>query len=818
MREAIGIRKAEEYFFSLPLCGLLTFSLSFTILNATIIPVSMKVLILAILGYLVLYAIIFYNHYTFLAFLALLAASASFIYFNRVEMTQADGILSEIMAYAEEVMMFIRGYTPYDESYGTALTVVICGFMTFYMILAVYVTFQFYFVAILGFGTFAVNWIMNYRRSEMGFMIFLFCFLVLVLKKLNKKRQNKNVLAMYMTPVCLIVVAASYALPHRQAKWDNGAAMEFFNDPLSATSDFFYFMFNPKYFSFQTTGFENNSGRLGGSISLNNRYIMEVRTSHPTYLAGSIRDTYTGYSWTNKDGEFDEPYNRSAAQSELTESRLSLPFTVDFTNVEINIGESRTGTLFRPMKSFDVDIESDLDIYANELGDLRMSDVLPANSSYSFQYLDVDYASENVKSVLRQSYRGIYLEAAQNDMYYEQYRQRYGEESGWSIIEEPSIALEEIWGQWESVYREGQSRRSNILLPSQYFANTLVPYAEYVYENFTEVPETLPQRVVDLAREITAGALNNYDRAKAVEDYLVQFPYTLTPGPAPRDQDFVDYFLFDGKEGYCTYYASAMAVMCRTLGIPSRYMEGYILPTKATRPGVYTVTNLQAHAWAEVYLEGFGWTPFEATAPYSYSFNEKEAPASDSIFTPDFASDPDYLDYIEDMIGYNASDYVPAARPTAAPQGSSAKNYIPIFVAIGACAAGFLGFCLLVLKGSLAIESEARKVRRMTLNQQVIEHYKGIIKMTRYYHYPMINNETPAAYSARVGKRFAFKNDMIFIRDLTQIYYKAKYANTEVQRGDAELLSSCRKELLAFIRTMRSAPVFIWNRYITRKI
>lgn len=79
--------------------------------------------------------------------------------------------------------------------------------------------------------------------------------------------------------------------------------------------------------------------------------------------------------------------------------------------------------------------------------------------------------------------------------------------------------------------------------------------------------------------------------------------YSLTPLTPPADEDFVAYFL-ETKTGYCTYYASAMAVLCRSLGIPARYVEGYQLP-EGTQPGeTVTVTQRQAHAWCEVYFKG----------------------------------------------------------------------------------------------------------------------------------------------------------------------------------------------------------------------
>ncbi|MEG2702003.1 MAG: transglutaminase-like domain-containing protein, partial [Clostridia bacterium] len=83
------------------------------------------------------------------------------------------------------------------------------------------------------------------------------------------------------------------------------------------------------------------------------------------------------------------------------------------------------------------------------------------------------------------------------------------------------------------------------------------------------------------------------------------YRYSLTPASPPENQDFVTYFLYVGKEGYCTYFASAMTVLCRMADLPARYVEGFL--AQPTGDGSAYVTGLDAHAWTEVYFEGFGW-------------------------------------------------------------------------------------------------------------------------------------------------------------------------------------------------------------------
>jgi hypothetical protein len=127
-------------------------------------------------------------------------------------------------------------------------------------------------------------------------------------------------------------------------------------------------------------------------------------------------------------------------------------------------------------------------------------------------------------------------------------------------------------------------------------------------------------RTKELALSIVqaAAATDPYHEARALAAYLQtdpRFHYaTVAPLPSDPTHDLVDFFLFDpkGQTGYCEYYASAMAVMARSLGLPARVAVGYA-PGERVKDGVYEYRQLNAHAWAEIYFPGYGWQIFEAT-------------------------------------------------------------------------------------------------------------------------------------------------------------------------------------------------------------
>lgn len=215
-------------------------------------------------------------------------------------------------------------------------------------------------------------------------------------------------------------------------------------------------------------------------------------------------------------------------------------------------------------------------------------------------------------------------------------------------------------------------------------------YGRYVYDNYATVPESDGSKIFELALtalsathpviehgfETLTGSYTNidgrpyidangqfisvnsigvlssipvYDKVMAVIDYLKDnYTYTLNPRePANKKLNSVDAFLLDTKEGYCVQFATAAALMLRTLGVPTRYCEGYIasefkLDKSTAGEGRYlcTVRDFNAHAWIEVYVDDIGWLTFETTPEY-YSGMYEHYSLSGS-YTPDSYETPEY--------------------------------------------------------------------------------------------------------------------------------------------------------------------------------
>ncbi len=136
-------------------------------------------------------------------------------------------------------------------------------------------------------------------------------------------------------------------------------------------------------------------------------------------------------------------------------------------------------------------------------------------------------------------------------------------------------------------------------------------------ERYLQIPE-LSDAVAALAREITEGAATDAERVRAIERYLLQNGrYSDTPPIVAPDSERspLEAFLFDGMEAHCEYYASALVILARSLGIPSRLVNGFAGGRENKLGGFVEVSRAHAHAWAEVHYARAGWVRYDATPP-----------------------------------------------------------------------------------------------------------------------------------------------------------------------------------------------------------
>lgn len=129
---------------------------------------------------------------------------------------------------------------------------------------------------------------------------------------------------------------------------------------------------------------------------------------------------------------------------------------------------------------------------------------------------------------------------------------------------------------------------------------------------YLQLPEDLPPRVKQKAQELIAGRSKPWEQASALCAFLQQnYEYNLDVPFYPEGIDTVDHFLFEAREGYCEQFASALCVMARSVGIPARYVTGYLPGTYNPLSGFYEIKANDAHAWVEIFIPESGWTVFD---------------------------------------------------------------------------------------------------------------------------------------------------------------------------------------------------------------
>ncbi|MFH1879518.1 MAG: transglutaminase-like domain-containing protein, partial [Bacillota bacterium] len=274
-------------------------------------------------------------------------------------------------------------------------------------------------------------------------------------------------------------------------------------------------------------------------------------------------------------------------------------------------------------------------------------------------------------------------------------------------------------------------------------------YYDEFYDLYTQLPDHLEQKLFDDVFNTIQNAETPYDQAVTIKRYLQKYyRYSLTPVTPPENLDFVTYFLYVKPEGYCTYFASAMTVMCRIAGLPSRYVEGFL--AQPSSDGFAYVTGYDAHAWTEVYFEGFGWVPFDPT-PNQHDDTEpppNEEPEPPPTPTPDPQQSDNPTPTPDPQ---QEPDEEPTPEPSTPPDDQNEPDpddeqdnpfpwWILIVLAAGAAAGGNVW-----LRGP-----DRAAARRRTEKEKVFVYGAAVARLLAYANYKPKAGETPLNFSKRV--------------------------------------------------------------------
>lgn len=472
------------------------------------------------------------------------------------------------------------------------------------------------------------------KTSKAG-VAFLILYIFIQLLEISLKGQykkwtiNYERVMIYLFPVAFVLVLLFGMLPvsKEPIKWS------FVKNAWNTMKEFGIDLFDDisshllnksdkdNVFGLSFIGYSEDAEEIRGGISYleDTPLFLKVERlrSSRLYMKGNIKNVYTGRGWVEEFtapeylddtkeyviGAYELMYllYREGQMNEVETYLSNRKLEVTFHNIE-------TTSVFYPPFTYSFNI-MELNKFVDKNSNLQYEEPREKEHNYSTYYLDVDLANDKVKEMI------------QSQNHYS-----YG-------------SLKDLKDFKDAV----RSKNLKIISELDYFEDFLSDRADYIEDNYLNLPDALPDRVRELTLSITKDYDTDYEKLRAIEGYLNNYQYTLSPKVVGDSQDLVDSFLFEYKEGFCTYFASAMAVMARTIGIPTRFVQGFLVPVEVNQSKTFIVRNSNAHAWVEAYLEGVGWITFEPTPAYNSGLYTTWVEEQENTLTPTIEEENPYI-------------------------------------------------------------------------------------------------------------------------------------------------------------------------------
>lgn len=468
------------------------------------------------------------------------------------------------------------------------------------------------------------------------------------------------------------------------------------------------------------SGYERNSEQLGGPFSFDYSPVMTVTTDRGSYWKGETRAVYTGKGWKTQD----------------------------------NSPEAVT-----PGEKLGTDISFD----RTKLKTMKVQQTFHMKSNVVYPVL---FGAEHMTQIGQLAGYGkkVTLPGAwsprkeQLDWYGRgQYPQEYSVTSEIPVIDEAAL------------------RQAKAKLPNAEDEKTYV-----------QLPAAIPERVRQLAQKITAGEPDSYDKVKAIVSFLKNhYKYTTDPKDSTGSSaDFVDRFLFQTKAGYCDYFSTALAVLAREAGLPSRWVKGYATGSLQMKQGpeymythaptdqfvgaagTYRVSNADAHSWVEIYFDGYGWIPFEAT--------------------PDFTMPVDYVSALQDHPSLPAS--LSDSTNSAAKDAPSHHRLLFSLTLLGLLVLGLIAVWLTRngrILGRFGLNRSLRRAK--SSDERIVLVYEQLCRFARRRGYASLPHET----IRETAQRWSKQNERCTedLRQITHLFEKAKYSGGAASEADVDLFA-----------------------------
>jgi transglutaminase-like putative cysteine protease len=372
---------------------------------------------------------------------------------------------------------------------------------------------------------------------------------------------------------------------------------------------------------------------FGGGTTMGEESVLIVEAPFPIYLRARSYDVYTHEGWETGDTQMVSP-ELTPEQEPLEEFQKSQEVEVSVTALfSLAAGEP----VYLGGYPVDMSIEYQLEVPQPAIHQISFAVGSEAELAVEAESLPLDLqeALSHIQEMSSASHNTLtesdIRSALTKDVWVVSWESDIEGVEKFTVEQHAPILADTLSVRTSDPIAAGDSYHATILVSAAAEADLSAAgagYPDWILDRYLQLPDTMPSRVTDLAQELTEDIETPYGKAIAVRDYLRTLEYTLDMEAPPDGADGVDYFLFELQEGYCQYFASAMAVLLRTSGVPSRMVAGYG-PGESTEqygPGdmmghgpdawqdlqqTFVVRN--SHSWCEVFFPGYGWIPFEPT-------------------------------------------------------------------------------------------------------------------------------------------------------------------------------------------------------------
>jgi len=779
--------------------------------------------------------LLFKNIISFVVSLGIFLATLLSLYFIKFYNSLNSDNLKDFFVFLKTFIF--KWYVGMEKPalYQKILIIAIVVLISMIMHLSIYKFKKSFIAVILATFIFFAQWAFIHEIQLLAFYIYLpTVFLIYIISiykahisRINKEEQkslsSKRSLVIMVTPLLFITMFFMFLLP-----LNKGPISISWLDKIIKESTFNTHIMKYDVFSLARSGFSTENGNLNSNVHLDNTEVLNVYGKTPLYLKGAVYDTYTDNRWLQTIEKIQPSYSDISNSRVIALKELYYGSTLLYMSSYINKTKGlnyyenplliysllanettrgiynmnslffkyntativyknlKTKSVFMPPYSKLMIPSNFQNILVNKDEVFTSVNPLSRGERILIEYLDINQSLPNVKLLLNLSKEGFYYDM---NNYLDDYAK---------IMQNSSYLIKP--SDSSSFYNPNTSSKINYKDFNKTYKlyknelQDLMKEAHNNVSNYTSLSRDISPRVKQLAYDITANYKTNYEKVKAIETYFqYEFTYTLTPTPLPSNQEFVDFFLFESKEGYCSSYATAMTILVRSLGIPARYVEGYVMPNKTISPNVFSVRNSNAHAWVEVYFEGFGWVTFEPTFVFSYITNKSFN--GNSTLDKDLIKNNKYNEYVINIIDEDAleafdptidSDYTitPPATPVSTP-----FNYQLLIILL----IGILLFLNILIRRIIIY-----RFKHVKNNTQYKKRYMHLLKILTLLKYEHLSYQTLDEYASTIDEIFKFGN--ISFKDITNIYSKIIYSDYLITPTNSKQFASFYKLYLTTLK------------------